>query len=216
MNIDKIFVINLKHRTDRRKQMIEELQKQNITNYEFFDAIRPTIEEVKDWNPQFCYYVKKDVHPLRFNDYQIGCLGCLKSHLEICKIALSRKYTNILILEDDTEIIQDFNKLYEYSSQIENNYDMFYLAGSHLGAKKKVTSNIIKIIGTNTTGSYLIKEKAMKYFVDNIKMYSKEIDVFYAHDLQKKFDCYCAIPHITKQRDGYSDIQQANVSYKLS
>ena len=92
MEIDKIFIINLKQRTDRRKQMIEEMQKQNITNYEFFDAIRPTIEEFKDWNPQFCYYVKKDIHPSRFNNYQIGCLGCLKSHLEVCRIALERNY----------------------------------------------------------------------------------------------------------------------------
>ncbi len=216
MEIDKIFIINLKHRTDRRREMIEEMKKQNITNYEFFDAIRPTIKEVNDWNPQFCYHVKKDIHPSRFNDYQIGCLGCLKSHLEVCRIALERNYKNILILEDDTEIIQDFNKIYEYSNQIENNYDMFYLSGSHLGIRQNVSSNIIKIFGTHTTGSYLIKEEAMRYFVNNIVSYSKEVDVFYAQDLQKKFHCYCTQPHVAKQRDGYSDIQQANVSYKLS
>ena len=93
---------------------------------------------------------------------------------------------------------------------------MLYLAGSHLGIKQQVTSNIIKILGTHTTGSYLIKEEAMRYFVDNIISYSKEIDVFYAQDLQKNFNCYCMQPHITKQREGYSDIQQANVKYKLS
>ena len=38
MNIDKIFVINLEHRTDRKKQIVEELEKQNITNYEIFKA----------------------------------------------------------------------------------------------------------------------------------------------------------------------------------
>ena len=216
MEIDKIFIINLKHRTDRKREMGEEMEKQNITNYEFFDAIRPTINEVKNWNPQFCYHVKNDIHPSRFSDYQIGCLGCLKSHLEVCRIALERNYKNILILEDDTEIIQDFNKIHEYSSQIENNYDMLYFAGSHLGIKQQVTSNIIKIFGSYTTGSYLIKEEAMRYFINNIVSYSKEVDVFYAQDLQKKFNCYCTQPHVTKQRDGYSDIQQTNVSYKLS
>ena len=216
MNIDNIFIINLKYRTDRRAQIIEEMQKQNIINYEFFDAICPSITEVKNWNPNFCNHIKTFIHPSKFNNYQIGCLGCLKSHTEVCKIALKRQYKNILILEDDTEFIQDFNKLYEYSNQIQNNYDMLYLTGSHLGTKQEITTNIIKINGTHTTGSYLITEKAMKYFVNNIDAYSKEIDVFFAKDLQEKFDCYCIIPHITKQRDGYSDIQQINVSYKLS
>ena len=216
MEIDKIFIINLKYRTDRKEQIIEEMQKQNIINYEFVDAIRPTIEDVKDWNPQFCYHVKNGIHPSRFSNYQIGCLGCLKSHLEVCRIALERNYKNILILEDDTELIQDFNKIYEYSSQIENNYDMLYLAGSHLGIKHQVAPNIIKIFGTHTTGSYLITEKVMKYFVNNIKAYSREVDVFYATHIQDKFNCYCTVPHITKQRSSYSDIQHANVSYRLS
>ena len=66
MEIDKIFIINLKHRTDRKNQMIEEMQKQNIINYEFFDAIRPTIEEVNNWNTEFCYYVKPNVGLSRF------------------------------------------------------------------------------------------------------------------------------------------------------
>ena len=216
MEIDKIFIINLKQRTNRRTQMVKEMQEQDITNYEFFDAIRPTIEDVNKWNPQFCYHVRSGIHPSKFNNYQIGCLGCLKSHLEVCRIALERNYKNILILEDDTELIQDFNKIYEFAKQIQNNYDMLYLCGSHLGKKEPITSNIVKILGTNTTGSYLITEKAMKYFVNNTKSYSREVDVFYATHVQDKFNCYCIIPHITKQRDGYSDIQQTNVSYKLS
>ena len=148
MIIDKIFIINLAHRTDRKEHMINEMKKQNISNYEFFDAIRPTLKEVNEWNSNYCNYVKKDVHPLKFDNYRIGCLGCLKSHIEVIKIALTRNYKNILILEDDTEFITDISKLYEYSEQIDNNYDMLYLCGSHLGIKTNISNNIKKIIGT--------------------------------------------------------------------
>ena len=51
--------------------------------------------------------------------------------------------------------------------------------------------------------------------VGNIQGYEKEIDVFYATVLQNKLKCYCTFPHITKQSDGYSDIQQNLVSYEL-
>ena len=75
--------------------------------------------------------------------------------------------------------------------------------------------DIVKVVDTNTTGSYCIEERAMRFIVDNIGKYPKEVDVFYAKILQKKFDCYCIVPHMTKQLEGYSDIQGKNVSYKL-
>ena len=212
MNIDRIFIINLEKREDRKQQMINEMEKYNITNYEFFKAIQPDMSDIIEWNNKYCEHVKSDVLPHKFNGYKIGCLGCLKSHLEVCKLSLSRGYNNVLILEDDTEFIQNFNKLNQYN---ELKYDMLYLAGSHLGVKDKYLSNIYKVVGTYTTGSYCINKKTMQYIVDNIQGYEKEIDVFYANNIQPKFQCYCIIPHITQQRNGYSDIQQNNVCYKL-
>tara|TARA_B100001175_G_scaffold97211_1_gene82387 strand:+ start:1016 stop:1678 length:663 start_codon:yes stop_codon:yes gene_type:complete len=218
MNIDKIFVINLEHRTDRKKQIVEELEKQNITNYEIFKAIRPTPEDITLWNNRYCFHVREPRNFPTLNKfmlYQIGCLGCLLSHVQVCKLALERNYKNILILEDDTQFIHNLDKLQEFSSQINNDYDMLYLCGSHLGHREKVSENIIKVRGTHTTGSYLITENAMKYLVNNVQSYLKEIDVFYADEIQPRFKCYCVTPHITKQRDGYSDIQQGNVSYNF-
>jgi len=217
MKIDKIFIINLEYRTDRKEEIIKELKKHNIYNYEFFKAIRPGIQDIIEWNNNYCDHVKKSFQdPNKFLYYQIGCLGCLKSHVEICKLALERNYKNILILEDDTEFLHNLDTLDKFSSQINDNYDMLYLCGSHNGPREKITENIVKTKKTHTTGSYLITENAMIYLSENIKSYSKEIDVFYAEEIQSRFNCYCTLPHISKQRDGYSDIQQGNVCYKLT
>jgi len=217
MNIEKTFIINLEYRKDRFDFQEKQIKKYNLKNVEYFKAIRPNIEnnEIEEWSETFCYHVKKDVSPHKFRGYQRGCLGCLKSHYELIKLALKRGYNKILVLEDDTEIIDDIKKLEKYSSQLGHNYDMLYLSGSHLGKKEKVKENIIKVEGTHTTGSYIITKKAMEYFVKNIVGYDKEVDVFYAKELQPKFDCYCVIPHLTKQMDGYSDIQETNVKYNL-
>ena len=217
MKIDKIFIINLEYRTDRKEQMINELEKHNIINYEFFKAVRPGIQDIIEWNNNYCSHVKNSFpRSDKFLNYQIGCLGCLKSHVEVCKLALERNYKNILILEDDTEFIHNLDTLSKFSSQINDNYDMLYLCGSHNGTRERIAENIVKTKKTHTTGSYLITENAMKYLVENIKSYSKEIDVFYAEEIQSRFNCYCTLPHISKQRDGYSDIQQGNVSYNLT
>jgi len=215
--LDRIFIINLKHRTDRKQHILSEMKKQNMTNYEFFDAIRPTMEDVREWNKNFCNHVRAHVHPTKFDNYRIGCLGCLKSHIEVIKIALSRGYKKILVLEDDTVFIQSFSKFYEICERIKD-YDMMYLSGSHMKPYKKLPNlkNIVKVTSTNTTGSYCIGDKAMHFIVSNIIGYPKEIDTFYSLFVQPKFDCYCIIPHMTKQLDGYSDIQNQDIKYKLS
>lgn len=208
MNIDKIFIINLEYRIDRKVHIENELKKQNITNYEFFKAIKPSINDVNNWNQKFCEN-KND-------NYKIGCLGCLLSHYEIIKLSLKRNYKCILILEDDTVFKNNFTNLLNYSTQLNHNFDMLYLSGSHLGNTNKISENIIKINGTYTTGSYLIRNDAMNYFVNNIKNYNKEVDVFLAENIQPYFNCFCVIPHLTTQLEGFSDIQNKYVSYELN
>lgn len=211
---DKIFIINLKHRTDRKEKILNELQKQKITNYEFFDGIVLRIEDVNSWNPNYCDHISpRDVK--NYNKYKIGCLGCLKSHLEIMKLSLSRGYKNVLILEDDCVFEKDFNYMKKSLEKFDKDYNLLYLSGSHLGSKTKITQTIYKITQTLTTGSYIVNETVMKYICDTIIGYNKEIDVFYTDSVQKKFDCYAFVPRVTRQRSGFSDIQQTNVNYKL-
>ena len=106
MKIDKVFIINLEHRTDRRDKIKSELVRAGIDNYEFFKAIRPEISMINKWNPKFL-----DPIPEWFkrsggkdeNKYRIGSLGCMLSHYEIIKHCLKNEYENVLIFEDDTE-----------------------------------------------------------------------------------------------------------------
>ena len=55
----------------------------------------------------------------------------------------------------------------------------------------------------------------MKCIVDKMANFPREVDVFYSTYIQKEYPCYCIMPHLTRQGDGYSDIVQKNVSYKL-
>ena len=52
--IDKVYVINLPERTDRKEHIINELNKLKIKNYEIFEAIKPTLEEVNKWSKKYC------------------------------------------------------------------------------------------------------------------------------------------------------------------
>lgn len=226
MKIDKIFIINLKNRLDRKKQIIKELQRVKLDNYEFFRAIKTHDKMVEEWNSKYIvplpqWFINSGKNPAK---YRQGALGCLMSHYEIIKLSKERGYKNVLILEDDTQfVVSDgetfMQKLESYSEQlnkIENIYGLLYLVGNHRPQMvKQVSQNLLMTNHTLTTGSYIISEKAMDLVLDNIKGYNREIDVFYIEQIQQKLPCFCIHPHLTGQVSSYSDIAQRDVNYNL-
>lgn len=234
MDIDKVFIINLKERTDRRKEILKELNNAKIDNYEFFDAIRPTIEDLNKWNPNYIETIPGWFKRLDKDEqkYRLGQLGCLLSHYNVIKECKKRGYQNVLILEDDTKFMLDSDnlnsnsntlnftdKLMGYREQLEkikNIYGVLYLTGNHRSESlKRISENILNVRYTLTTGSYIISNRGIDYILDNIEGYDREVDIFYAEILQQKLPCFCIYPHIAGQAESYSDIVQMNVNYKL-
>ena len=214
--IDKIYIINLKERTDRKQHILKELTKNNITNYKFIEAIKPTIEEVNSWSGNYCNYVMKDIPIERREKYKIGCCGCLKSHLFIYNDMLKNNYENILILEDDCVIkdnIDSYKKYMKYC--IKSKYGLFYFGGTHSKNPIKIKDNFHKCEKTHTTHSYMISRECAEFIVKSISGYEKEIDVYLSDIVQQKFSCFCLYPSIFSQLDGISDIQGAYVQYQM-
>jgi len=220
MKIDKIFVINLEYRTDRKEQILNELKKVNALNVEIFSAIRPQKDLISKWNKNFL-----DPIPSWYNgdatSYRIGALGCLLSHLTIMKKAIKENLDNILILEDDTIFLEDLtiekitNRYNKFLDKVD--YGIFYLAGNTAKSGiKHIIKEVYLTYGTLTTGSYIISRKCMEYIVNNIIGYPKEIDKYFMEEIQNKFSCFICIPNITRQRPSYSDIINQNTDYDLN
>ena len=88
---ERVFVINLPSRADRRQEMEEQFRKIGLgwdtANIELFPAIRP-------------------VHAGEFPT--VGTRGCFLSHLGVLKKAAAERLHSILILEDDVNFVTDF------------------------------------------------------------------------------------------------------------
>ena len=82
--LDKILIINLKHREDRKDEMLQELNKFQIEKDKiiFIEAV----------------YNKED-----------GALGCTASHIKCMEYALNNNLDNVLILEDDYDFCKNIN-----------------------------------------------------------------------------------------------------------
>lgn len=97
----KKFIINLKHRTDKKKFMQDQIQNLKITNYEFVDAINGNdlldTELMKTvFNYPDCALTKTEI-------------GCAMSHLSIYKKMIECNTDLALILEDDAVLSDNIN-----------------------------------------------------------------------------------------------------------
>ncbi len=111
---NKIYVINLKRRNDRRILCSKKLEKLNI-EYEYW----PAIDGYESKYDTLCKQVlkKKDVW---INSK--GAIGLILTYINILENALMKKYENILIFEDDICFHKDFeNQLQRAKKNIDFN-----------------------------------------------------------------------------------------------
>lgn len=108
---DHIFVINLPSRADRRREMARQLRRVGLSlqsaQIELFPAIRPD----------------------RKADFEsIGALGCFLSHLEVLRLARERRYSRVLILEDDVNFAPRFEEQIDecVAALQQQPWDVFY------------------------------------------------------------------------------------------
>ena len=131
----KIFYINLKKRADRKDHMERMLSNLNH-DYERFDAICPTIDEIKfgiykkfyDMCSRFKKYVNNEVtHPRAI------VFGCYLSHLNIHESQLENNNPYI-ILEDDVKFTT--NSLLQLE-KITSNYEDWDIVRGGFGKRRE-------------------------------------------------------------------------------
>ena len=202
-----IYYINLKHREDRKKELLTQLKKlDKIPNTKF---VIERIDAVK---------------------HQKGGIGCGESHINALEKANNNNLEQVIIIEDDIDIKE--NEMIKYFTEIESNkgWDVFIMSGH--GGKKKLKGNVFRALAIQTTGMYIIKkgyyqtlQKCFQESVDNMRRrfeVGKDIDYNrWAIDqnwktLQKKDNWLTLDSNLGVQREDYSDIENKKVDYKVS
>lgn len=126
----KIFVIHYSKLVDRKRHILEQFKKQNITDYEFIEKYDR--EDLQDCDTiLFDMCLKKSM------------ISLMNKHFYVYKL-IAENYENALILEDDVILSNNFtNILNEYMIQIPKDYDMLFIGnGCNLHIEKcKLISN---------------------------------------------------------------------------
>ena len=162
-----IQIINLKNRVDKRQFMINQMNRLNITHFDFFDAFKIKKNDFTEIKKKYKFIQSEKFLNFLNLDYVVNSSGCKISHYELIKSLefkeSNHKYT--LILEDDAVLETNF---YAYLLHafcfLHNNFDLLYL-GCNLNKKEEgeiVHSNILKVSNPKTTTAYLIQNSTEK------------------------------------------------------
>jgi len=137
MNIDKIYIISMPNRYKKSLLLKSKLSNicDNISIYE------------TDYLPG-----------LLKQNYNIGVLGCLTSHYMCLKNALFHNYKNIMIIEDDAIINNNYENISNYLNCIPEDYDVLRFYSS------KDCDSIFDENDLEITNNYYIKIEDKKYW----------------------------------------------------
>jgi hypothetical protein len=183
-----VLLINLDRRNDRLKESQTELLKHGI-KFERVSAI--------------------DGDALGIDSE----LACLMSHIKAIKLAKERKWNNVLILEDDVKLHDNFNYLFnKYITQLNPLWDGLLFGANHKEKPRQSKRNISRLIRSYALHAYAINRPAYDTIIEYIDGKDKPVDYLMA-DLHDRMRFYCFNPHLAWQRPSYSDIQKTNVDY---
>lgn len=201
MKIDRIFYINLDHRTDRRKEIEEEFAIMDIISC---DQPNPDNKLVFE---RFSA-IKHDT---------IGGVGCGKSHIGVLKLAQQRNYSTIIIFEDDFMFTVSKDEFYKQLTFLDGVYmDACLLSGNLMNYNHSgLTPDLYRLFKAQTTSGYLIhcryNDTLIECFQTAIEDFERTnhhwlfaIDVAW-HRLQARDPWYALKTKIGKQRPSHSD-----------
>jgi GR25 family glycosyltransferase involved in LPS biosynthesis len=118
LNVDKKYVINLDHRTDRKAHAIKQLESIGVSDYIIFPGLNTKTLKI------IAQHLDKP-----------GTVGCYLSHQFLIHEAYANDYNAILIMEDDLQFVPDFAaKFEEQCKNLPQDWDMLWV-GSHVVKK---------------------------------------------------------------------------------
>jgi GR25 family glycosyltransferase involved in LPS biosynthesis len=197
MNIDNIFYINLSSRTDRKTHIESQL-----TNLGWKGS-RIEAVEMPD-----------------------GAIGCTLSHIKCLTMAIEQNLDYIIILEDDIHFLNPsvFLQNFHHCLNSVSNWDVILLAGNNVMSYTTINDSCVKIVNTQTTTGYMVKNHYFSTLLENMKeglnnlLKNPKLHTKYAIDkywfcLQEKDNWYLITPLTITQLKGYSNIEKREVNY---
>ncbi len=203
INNFKIYVINLKRESKRRENIIKELNKQKIFDFEIIDAVDGD-EIDKNKLSQMISKNNKFINPINTN-MNAAEICCSLSHIKVYKKFVATNINYALIFEDDAIFLNDFSenlqkfiiKNFKFNKQIILLSELWQFYKKPLDTENNY--EIVNVRNAVLTHAYFINREAAKSLITFNYPVKTMPDNFLA------FKIYCGIkitglnPYLLKQ-----------------
>jgi GR25 family glycosyltransferase involved in LPS biosynthesis/predicted O-methyltransferase YrrM len=168
---NNIKVINLKKREDRKKSMTSQFERENITNYEFIEAVDGS--ELKESEELRLLFTRNNF------TYRKGVIGCALSHLNIYNSLIHDNNNDYyVVLEDDLELSNDFKEKLKIHCKLFEEQKLEHLSlgvyECNYSDQEKIKTNEVTVFQKdiykfwNITFAYIISKEAARKMVSYI------------------------------------------------
>ena len=165
----KIYIVNLKKDEKRRENIIREVKKQNLTNYEIVDAVDGSKLNQNELN-NATFKNKKHLNPWN-SKMSPSQIGCALSHIKVYEKFIKTGFEVALILEDDAIFVRDFNnnlkqlilKNFKFRKQIVLLSELKEFHGKALDSVDNY--EIVNVSNAFFTHAYMINKEAARSII---------------------------------------------------
>ena len=145
---DKILYINLKHRNDRKNQILNELKKMDILEDKIY-----RIDAVHE----------------KYN----GHIGCAKSHIKTIEFAKKNNFKTVAVFEDDFVFTEEksvvFKKIKDFLNNFEGKWDIIQLTTVFKKLSDTEHDSIKKVKSATTSSAYIINSTFYDKLINILK-----------------------------------------------
>lgn len=205
---DKIYYINLDHRTDRKQHMEEQMKRLNL------QATRvPAVDGRKvEWRKEL---------GTRTKFWGPGAHAYCLSYRAAVVDAMRNNYDSVLILDDDAALADNLMDVLSHAFRdLPANWHMLYLAANHGYPQPtsmpteadRIGDYLYRLKGSMGSHAIIVNKVAFPALLRYTAGAYAPLDT-YLSLYQKFFPCYITYPGLATQLAGHSDIIQESVNY---
>ena len=156
-HFERIFVINLPYKRDRRERLTRHLEQMQLADPGSLHWVRAVSGEI--------------CPPPGYFKAGGGAWGCLQSHLRIAQDAAMDRLHNYLVLEDDVVFHeQSGSDLARLMAELPDDWGQVYLGGQHLKDPEPVEGSpfVFRCRNVNRTHAFALRNAAFPAFQQHI------------------------------------------------
>lgn len=140
---------------------------------------------------------------------RVNAYNAFYCHNLMMRRALDEGHNNLMIIEDDIMVEEDFLEIVGKCEDFfaNNEWDMIYFGAYHKNTTEKITEEILKVKGSGGWHGVLMKKNIMEELVPYSQNPIGPYDWICGQHIHQKYNCYAIYPSVISQRSCYSHVE---------